>query len=531
MWRWVTRGLVLTLLTALCASTLHAQQVIGALDYPDPAAVQSGMVLVKGWVLAPNAVTRIELFVDDQFRHRLNQDLPRIDVVETHPDWPGIQSARPGFQTGFTASLYSNGPHTVEVRIYTSDGKMTPLGRRTVNVDNSINQSPFGSVDIPDLGATYNASGAFPVLGWAVDTDGIARVDVLMDETVMQSAIYSDARPDVGNSFPDLPAAQFSGFIANVETTRIQDGVHQLAVRAVDRFGVSKEIGRRTVQVFNSNENLRPFGYVDEPKRDATLFGTLCDGGDGGFSPPIRPNAYITPVRGWALDLGTRTDIGHVSYAELLVDGVKYLSTDNCGFLFGGFANCYGMPRYDVQRYYPTYFDAPRAGFLFTLDVGALINLGVRQGPHVLKVRVGDQQQTFSDLPTRDGIPVFFKCSETVNEVPVRGFIDIPVSFDYVSGNVVFQGWAFKDNASILGVDIIIDGLFIGQAQIGFPRTDVQQQYPHVFTSLLSGWRFTMDTTKLSNSRHRVTARAVDLNGNRNEVASVDFYVQNNSIP
>src|SRR5215212_103280 len=236
MWRWVTRGLVLTCLTILLAPVLAAQGVIGALDHPDPAFPQSGMVLVKGWVLAPNAVSRIELYVDDQFQYRLNQDIPRIDVIETHPDYPGIQNARPGFQTGFSANRFSNGPHTVEVRVYTSDGRMTPLGRRTVNVDNSINQSPFGSVDIPDLGATYNASGAFPVLGWAVDTDGLNRVDVLIDETVMQAAMYGDPRPDVGNSFPDLPAAQFSGFVANVETTRIQDGVHQLSVRATDRL-------------------------------------------------------------------------------------------------------------------------------------------------------------------------------------------------------------------------------------------------------------------------------------------------------
>ena len=36
----------------------------------------------------------------------------------------------------------------------------------------------------------------------------------------------------------------------------------------------------------------------------------------------------------------------------------------------------------------------------------------MRPGNHVLKVRVGDQQQTFTELPGPAGIPVFFECAE-----------------------------------------------------------------------------------------------------------------------
>ena len=73
----------------------------------------------------------------------------------------------------------------------------------------------------------------------------------------------------------------------------------------------------------------------------------------------------------------------------------------------------------------------------------------------------------------------------------------------------------------------MVDGDFIGQAQYGFPRPDVQQQYPFIANSLNSGWRFTMDTSKLSNARHRLTVRAVSQSGARTELASQDFYVQN----
>ena len=40
---------------------------------------------------------------------------------------------------------------------------------------------------------------------------------------------------------------------------------------------------------------------------------------------------------------------------------------------------------------------------------------------------------------------------------------------------------------------------------------------------------FTMDTRQLSNARHRLTVRVLDDGGDRTEIGSVDFYVQNNN--
>jgi hypothetical protein len=529
MWRWVTRGLVFGVLTILLVPALHAQDVIGALDAPDPGKPQSGMVFVRGWALDPSQISHIDLYVDDQFLYSATLNQPRVDVIEANPNFPGIQSAKPGFQTGFLASRYGNGPHTVAVRAYTSDNRMTEIGRRFITIDNTINQPPFGFTDIPDPGATFDAHGPFPVLGWAIDTDGVAQVNVLMDGALMQSAVYGDARPDVGISYPDFPQATYCGFVANVDTTRVLDGVHLLTVEAVDRLGLKNLIGRRVVQVFNSEATLAPFGQVDEPQRDAVLYGTNCATTPSVFSPPSNPGSHVTMVRGWALDLNTRTDTGRVKYVELMVDGVRWASTDDCGFnpLFNQFSNCYGLPRFDVQRYYPTYPDAPRSGFAFTLDVGALIALGVPPGPHILKVRVGDVSGQFAELPNRDGIPVFFNCAAAATAFPAFGYIDRPRNFDFVNGLTTFQGWAVQENTGVASVEMLIDGNSFGLAQYGYVRTDVQAAFPAVFNSRNSGWIFTMDTSKLSNARHRLTVRATDGSGNRTEIGSIDFYVDN----
>ena len=84
MWRWVTRGLVLTLLSTLVAPALLAQlPFIGSLDRPDPNIPHSGVVPVSGWAFDPTGtISRIELYVDDQFQYRATTGLPRIDIVE-----------------------------------------------------------------------------------------------------------------------------------------------------------------------------------------------------------------------------------------------------------------------------------------------------------------------------------------------------------------------------------------------------------------------------------------------------------------
>ena len=119
--------------------------------------------------------------------------------------------------------------------------------------------------------------------------------------------MYGDARPDVGNTFPDFPAALFSGFIANIDTTRIQDGVHTLDVRATDRLGLSRadrpphdpDLQRRARTSSRSAISTSRSATPCCTARAADAVPIV--------SPPVNPQSHITPVRGWALDLGTRT--------------------------------------------------------------------------------------------------------------------------------------------------------------------------------------------------------------------------------
>lgn len=533
MWRRIVRGLALGSVCLFLVPAAFAQNsFLGVLERPLEGETVSGVVLVRGYALDEKAVSKIELYVDDVFQYEIRKDLARIDVIQAYPNWAGIHTKLPGFQTGFLASRFPSGPHTIHVVVHRSDGTSDVVGRRVIEIDNTINQAPFGYIDIPGAEQSYDASGSFPVTGWATDADGVQKVDVLVDGLVMQQAIYGDARPDVAAFFPDFKAILFSAFIAHIDTTRLTDGLHELSVRVTDTQKLSRTIGSRTIQVFNAEANLRPFGHLDEPLMDAELYGTQCATVPlCRVSPclPVDLTRHITPVRGWALDLGTRENPGRVAYAELLVDGVKWLSTDNCRFesTLGAYTNCFGLPRLDVATYYPNYPDAVRSGFGFTLDVGTLLALGVPPGPHNIKVRVGDLEQTFTTLPNPAGVNVFFSCAPATADFSSLGYIEMPTPNDLIGGTVTFYGWAADENGGVRQVNIYIDGQYMGPAAYGFNRPDVRDVYPQIQGAANSGWMYVINTAQLANSKHRLTVEVIDNGGHKVIIGSQDFYVDN----
>jgi Bacterial Ig domain len=97
------------------------------------------------------------------------------------------------------------------------------------------------------------------------------------------------------------------------------------------------------------------------------------------------------------------------------------------------------------------------------------------------------------------------------NSVPYIN-IDSPRSGDQLSGLFNVSGWAFDDTA-VATVAVTVDGTIVGTADYGQPRPDVAQAYPGL-SPVDVGFSYALDTTKISNGPHRVSARAADTSGN-----------------
>ncbi|MEJ5166704.1 MAG: hypothetical protein WHV67_06725 [Thermoanaerobaculia bacterium] len=498
------------------------------IDYPQPNATVSGIAIIQGWVLSNVPISAIHLYINDVFVTSANIDIPRDDVIEHYPQYATSQNPHPGFTVGFNSRDYENGRHYFHLVVVDSQGASYQIGRRYFYVDNTLNPGPKGYLESPK--PDDFVSGPYPVFGWVLDEDGVERVEVLIDGMVVGRANLNGPRPDVYYAFSYFPNAARSGFVMFLDSTRIYNGPHQLSVLAYDNLAQSNVIGIRNITVSNQPLNAPPFGKIDWPLRDVELVGQCSSGCSGPSGDPscLHPLNFIT---GWVLDTGSRSDLGAVSWVELLLDGQPFFNTKtDCYYDYDldSWVNCYGVTRFDVQEYYPGFTNVPQAGFKFWLDIGNLIlNYGYTEGLHYLGIRAGDVEDTHAII---DEFPVVFRCvygSGSSAYLRPAGYIDIPQAYQYLYGTVRFMGWAIDYN-KIAAIRVWIDGVYWGNAVYGDERPDVYNNFERSSSGLYSGWHFDVDTTLLSNSEHDVVIEVVDTAGDARILGERRFVVFNN---
>jgi hypothetical protein len=556
------RTLALVAATVVFLASRASAQPFGSIDSPTEGQTVSGIVGVSGFVLDENTIDRIDLLVDGALVASAEMNLPRLDVLLLFPTYANSPSAQPGFLTSFLASNYTNGAHSVSIRVTESASQaQTIVATVHVVVDNTINQAPFGFIDIPAAGDLTGATGVLTVYGWALDDTAVDHVDFLIDGQIIagsvgsgapSTAIYGISRPDVQAAFPAVPNSLNSGFRANIDSTAFVDGIHILSVQAWDSLGASRDLGERTVQIINNGQLLAPFGDIEFPLDKASLLCETIPGTGGGFPSPCSPDTcgpVLVPnfINGWALDLGSRLDQGQVGYLELLIDGQIVANTQtNCIQIGNTLENCYGLNRPDIARLYSGYPNADNAGFNFTFfllrqtdDPNGVIGIYLPQadpsnpaflvgftysGAHSIAIRAGDVTETVTQF---GAMAVDILCDqENDNNQPAFGNIDSPTNYEYIDGSFQIVGWAW-DLQGVTLVEVDVDGQVVGDATYGLFRPDVPVIDPRVPTDY-SGFSFVLDTTMLSNSAHDIVVYVTDRNGNRTEIGRRKAVVNNN---
>lgn len=376
---------------------------------------------------------------------------------------------------------------------------------------------PFGNLE--GLGGGQNAGGGIlAITGWALDDDGVDRVEIFVDGVVYNVADYGQNRPGIELVFPGYPDGAQSGFGIHLDATGYDNDLHTFSARVTSNSGEQVFLNPIVIQVNNNTFSLAPFGAITFPNPSAELYGT-CNLLD------LTPRLSV--VEGWALDVGIESGDTGVKYVELLINGGLYANTvTDCFFdaYYGGLTNCYGLPSLNIEQMHPTVANSPHARYRFVLDVGLLIEgLGYSQGFHELTIRSGDYAGNFANIAE---IPVVFYCDENTGNQGSFGFIDNPENGEFTSGTTAIFGWAL-DADGISTVGIFLDGTFVGNASYGFPRADVSGVYPGYPDSAAPGWVFNLDTTLTSDGHHDLQARAVDDFGVTSIVGEVSFQIDN----
>ncbi|HYO16130.1 MAG TPA: Ig-like domain-containing protein [Thermoanaerobaculia bacterium] len=376
---------------------------------------------------------------------------------------------------------------------------------------------PFGSFG-GKVGGGNSGAGLLPLHGWALDDDGIASVDVLVDGRVAGRAFYGRARAGVTQRFPGFPDSALPGFGFELDTTRYLNGLHRVAIRVRSRSGEVVTLEPRTFEFLNLTHNLQPFGKIEFPKAQAELRGN-CDLAD--------PARRFSVISGYALDSGTTEEDSGIGYVELLIDRAVWANSRvDCQFVAeaGGLTNCYGLRRLDIEQAFPGLKDSPHAGFRFVLDIGALISFFTYSpGSHLLTIRAGDHADQVKNIAE---FPVTFTCDEDILNEESFGDIDQPRNGLLYHGTVRATGWAL-DWEGVQSVTVLVDGREIGNATIGFARPEISFFYPGFPESAAAGWEFSFDTRTLSNGQHFLDVLVRDDAGATTFIGKRRFVVNN----
>ncbi len=194
----------------------------------------------------------------------------------------------------------------------------------------------IGCLDAPVNGQSISGTKMFS--GWFLDGNGVKKIEILVDGTVVEAATYGDVRNDVQKAYP-LYKTLNSGYHYSVDTTKLTNGSHKIVIRETGNDNSQTNLSGRNVIVSNP-----AFGSLDTPTNEQTISKTKI-------------------INGWFIDTTG------VKKIEVLVDGTIL-----------GVAT-YGDVRNDVERVYPSY-KIMNSGYHYSFDTTKITN-----GSHKIVIR------------------------------------------------------------------------------------------------------------------------------------------------
>ncbi|HEX5719686.1 MAG TPA: hypothetical protein VF179_26250, partial [Thermoanaerobaculia bacterium] len=165
---------------------------------------------------------------------------------------------------------------------------------------------PFGFLD-GKVDRGNAGDGVLGIVGWALDDNGIAAVDIYVDGEPAGRAHYGQGRPSVRKRFPGFPDSKAPGFGYALDTSRYLNGLHKVQALVRTKAGETRFLNAITLEFLNNPHNLKPFGKIEFPAHQAEMRGN-CN-----IADTVRRYSVIS---GYAMDVGLTEEDEGVGYVE-----------------------------------------------------------------------------------------------------------------------------------------------------------------------------------------------------------------------
>jgi ADP-heptose:LPS heptosyltransferase/GT2 family glycosyltransferase len=332
---------------------------------------EEAVLRVRGWTVGLAPIDEIRVYLEDRLLGVAQKGVPRGDVAAVHPDYP--DSAHSGFLLLHRLDEAAVTGQTVRV-VSRMFGGIAREARATLEMLANVRRSgpQAAEVHLHCDAVTLTEDGAVSLTGWAVCAAGLVEIAVELAGQHVGLCETGRDRPDVGNHFPQIPAARSSGFyFAGRAETRVSG---EQIVRVIARGG-------------DGAEKITLLPVLAMPAADAPLVGD--DGGNGirfyldtpQYAAGPDGNVASETVRGFMSIAGWALAPAGIAGVEVLVDGTSL------GEAY------YGIRREDIGNAFPGMDNALLCGFAMLVPPQVL-----RRGRHAVRVIVRDKAGTSTQV-------------------------------------------------------------------------------------------------------------------------------------
>ncbi len=206
---------------------------------------ENGAMRLSGWATPREGLKSIEIRLDDIYLGEARLGVPRPDVAADHPN---ILLARTsGFEFRRTVRGVGPGEHRIALTFRTPSDRiltreLTTSTQTAASAQRANIQMNIDSPAIADGALVRPIRRMLSIEGWAVARNGIAAVDVYLDDAPIASAVSGVRRPDIASAFPDWPNSAHAGFTIQLPRKLFPRESHLLRLEARDRSGDTKEL-------------------------------------------------------------------------------------------------------------------------------------------------------------------------------------------------------------------------------------------------------------------------------------------------
>lgn len=234
------------------AGPSEAREYIGF--YSEFASVTpDGAVTLDGWAVAASGVAEIVITLDGMVLGRETPNKERHDVASQHVDIPSARLSGFTFQAGAGRRFEGDSTFTIQVTSCTGNNKAFDV-KVPVREDLAEEPQPQGSMRL-NVDSPRIVSGIVPeviaerlvVNGWCIDESGVSKIEVFIDDAIVEKAYYGIRRTDVRDVFPEIEGSLLSGFAVSLPAAWLDDGEHNVELVGTANNGSQTRVAFKIV--------------------------------------------------------------------------------------------------------------------------------------------------------------------------------------------------------------------------------------------------------------------------------------------